>query len=189
MGRYVIDRAPARKAAPVAPAQDDQPELVMPAERLALVEEFGLAWSAGGSPRMEGRVIGYLLLSEAPHVSAGHLARELHASAGSMSTTTRRLEEAGFIHRHAVPGDRRHHYRMEDDVWGSFLAGERKYLFRSARFAEDALDLVGPGESATHRRLQNMRDYFEWLAGYHRQMLAEWAEVKARRDAKAKGSR
>lgn len=164
----------------------DQPEIAMPTDRLALVEEFGLAWTAGGAPRMEGRVIGYLLLSEAPHVSAGHLARELHASAGSMSTTTRRLEEAGFIHRHAIPGDRRHHYRMEDDVWGSFLAGERKYLFRSARFAEDALDLVGPGESPTHRRLQNMRDYFEWLAGYHRQMLAEWAEVKARRDAATK---
>ena len=155
--------------------------------RTEFVEQFGVARSLAGSPRMEGRVLGYLMTSDQPYVSARELARELRASAGSISTTCRNLMEAGFIHRHAVPGDRNHYYRVDDDIWGSFLAGERRFLDQQRRLFDDLLTELPERLDGPRRRLQNARNYMIWLATYHKKMLADWQEYKARLDAGAPG--
>ena len=45
--------------------------------RASLVEEMGLVWAELGEPRMQGRVLGYLMLSNAPYVSSAELAEGL----------------------------------------------------------------------------------------------------------------
>ncbi len=159
------------------------PEGISDEDRADLVEEMGLIWSDLGGPRMEGRIVGYLIFSNAPYVSTAELSEALHASAGSISTTTRRLVEVGFIKRVAVPGERSYYFKAEDDVWGAFLAGERPYLRRRRKFAEHALDALGPRDEAPSRRLANMRDYMTWLETYHRKMLEDWEAYKRERDA------
>ncbi|MGW4032990.1 transposase [Streptomyces sp. NPDC004838] len=147
--------------------------------REAFVEEIGLVWEEGGSGRMDGRVVAYLLITDVPYVSSAELARELRVSAGSVSLATRRLVEAGFIRRHAVPGKRSHYFRVDDDVWGSFLAGERRYLARQEQLAEQALALLGPEEETPRRRLGNMRDYMRWVQGSHHDLLTQWKAYRA----------
>jgi hypothetical protein len=155
------------------------------AERAAtvsrFVEDFGLYWQDQGNPRMEGRLLAYLIIGDQPYVSSADLAKALQASAGSISTAARRLADVGFIKRHAVPGDRSHYYRVEDDVWGSFLAGERRYLGRQIGIAEAALAGIGTADTPTRRRLENMRDYMVWLEERHHQMGRDWEAFKARR--------
>ncbi|MFI0480096.1 transposase [Actinomadura sp. 9N215] len=147
--------------------------------RESFVEEVGLVWEAAGSPRMDGRIVAYLLITDVPHVSSAELARALRVSAGSVSLATRRLVEAGFIRRHAVPGERSHYFRVDDDVWGSFLAGERRYLERQEELADHALALLGPEEEAPRRRLTNMRDYMRWICGSHQDLLTQWRAYRA----------
>ena len=147
--------------------------------RESFVEEVGLVWEAAGSSRMDGRVIAYLLITDVPYVSSSDLARALRVSAGSVSLATRRLVEAGFIRRHAVPGERSHYFRVDDDVWGSFLAGERRHLNRQEQLAERALELLGPEEEAPRRRLGNMRDYMRWLRQGHHDLLAQWRTYRS----------
>ncbi|MFD5745786.1 transposase [Streptomyces sp. NPDC127033] len=149
-------------------------------DREAFVEEMGLLWEAAGSGRMDGRILGYLLITDIPYVSSGKLAEALKVSAGSVSLATRRLVEAGFLKRHAVPGERSRYFRVDDDVWGSFLAGERRYLDRQHQLAEQALELLGPEEEAPRRRLRNMRDYMRWVRGGHQDLLARWREYQRR---------
>jgi DNA-binding transcriptional regulator GbsR (MarR family) len=55
------------------------------------VEDFGLLLERFGLPRMVGRVLGVLLVSEAPEHSAEDLAGVLQASRGSISSATRTL--------------------------------------------------------------------------------------------------
>ncbi|AXK35008.1 hypothetical protein DVA86_22535 [Streptomyces armeniacus] len=143
-------------------------------DRETFVEEMGLLWEAVGSGRMDGRIIAYLLITDVPYVSSAQLAGALRVSAGSISLATRRLAEAGFLKRHAVPGERSRYFRVDDDVWGSFLAGERRYLDQQQHLAEQALALLGPDEEAPRRRLRNMRDYMRWIRGSHRDLLARW---------------
>jgi DNA-binding transcriptional regulator GbsR (MarR family) len=146
--------------------------------RAGFVEEMGLLWQQLGEQRMKGRVLGYLMLSNAPYVSSAELCDALRASPGSISTSTRSLAESGFIRRVAVPGERGHFYRADEDVWGTFLAGERRYMDDRIAYAEHVLATLGPDDEEPRRRLSNMRDYFNWLKPYHRKMLEDWEEFK-----------
>jgi hypothetical protein len=149
------------------------------------VEEFALTWEASHSPRMEGRIVGLLMIVDRPYLSSQQIAVLLRASAGAVSGATRRLVEVGFIKRHVVPGDRNHYFRAEDDVWGSFLAGERFYLSRLGRVIEDGVAATAPDATGPRRRLANAQHYMEWLSGYHRKMLADWQVYRDAHDAEA----
>lgn len=153
--------------------------------RRDFVEQFAVMWEMAGSALMDGRILGYLMMMREPYISSADLAAALSASAGSVSMSTRRLVEAGFIARHVVPGDRSHYFRAEDDVWGSWLAGERRYLDRQRVTIEQGLavvDAADPRDEEVRRRLVNGRDYMAWVSHHHRAMLADWEAFKADRD-------
>ena len=157
--------------------------------RAAFVEEFSALWAASGAPPMEGRVLAYLMIAEGPHASTAELMSALGASAGSVSMATRHLVEVGFIQRHQLPGERVHRFRVEDDVWGSWLARERHYLDRQRAVIDRALSALGDGPAGPRRRLTNGRNYMEWLAGYHRKMLEDWEAYKREHAADEGGAR
>jgi hypothetical protein len=142
------------------------------------VEEFALNWASMGSPRMEGRVIGYLLITDKPYLSSDDLAAALSASSGSISTATRRLVEVGFIKRHVVPGDRSHYFKADDDLWGYFLSRERRGLLRQRDLFNDALEGGTVVDPRARLRLTNARNYMEWLYDYNRVMLSDWQEYR-----------
>ncbi|WP_408625998.1 GbsR/MarR family transcriptional regulator, partial [Burkholderia cenocepacia] len=96
----------------------------------SFIEDFAYAWGVAGNPRMDGRVLGLFMIVDAPLLSSARIAHLLHASAGAVSMSTRSLLSIGFIKPVSLPGDRSHYFRVEDDVWGSFLAGERESLRR-----------------------------------------------------------
>jgi DNA-binding transcriptional regulator GbsR (MarR family) len=151
-------------------------------DRASLVEEMGLIWTELGEPRMQGRVLGYLMLSNAPYVSSAELVQALQASAGSISSATKVLVHEGFIRRVAVAGERSYFFRAEDDAWGAFLATEARYLRRRQAFAERVLGVLGPDEERPRRRFTNMRDYHEWLAQHRKETLAGWERYKQQRE-------
>ena len=148
--------------------------------RSNLVEEMGLVWTELGEPRMQGRVLGYLMLSNAPYVSSAELAEALHASTGSISAATKVLVDEGFIKRVGIAGQRSFFFKAEDDVWGAFLATEARYLRRRQLFAERALEALGPEDDRPRTRFLNMRDYHEWLAEHRHETHAAWARYKGR---------
>lgn len=150
------------------------------------IEDFAYGWSMMGNARMEGRVLGLLLIVDEPYLSSSQIAEMLQASTGAVSMSTRALVSAGFLKPHSLPGDRNHYFRAEDDVWGSFLAGEREYLTRLASTIDFGLDILPETTSPPRTRLGNARRYMTWLAGHHRKMLAEWEKY---RDAEDTGDR
>jgi DNA-binding transcriptional regulator GbsR (MarR family) len=155
------------------------------AYRRQFAEDLSLIWEMAGTSRMDGRVLGYLMVMDRPFISAADLATVLHASAGAVSMSTRRLVDTRFIRQHSVPGDRRHYFRAEDDPWGSFLANERRFFDREIEVIEEALAHLGPEERRARLRLINGRDYLRWIQDQHNQMLAAWEEHKRQRDASA----
>jgi hypothetical protein len=149
-------------------------------ETRTFVEDFASSWESANNARMDGRVLGLLIIVDEPYLSSAQIAQLLQASTGAVSMATRALVTVGFLKRHSLPGDRAHYFRVEDDVWGTFLSGEREYLRRMKGTVAGGLDLV-PAEAAGPRtRLRNAQRYMTWLEGYHRKMLADW---EAYRDA------
>jgi len=159
------------------------------AARRSFVEEFGTLWTSMGAPPIEGRVLAYLMITPEPDATTAELIRELNASAGAVSMATRHLVEVGFIQRHVVPGERVHRFRVDDDVWGSWLAREHTYLDRLRAVLERSLSRLGPDAERPRRRLTNGRAYHEWLAGYHRKMLDDWQAYKREHGMDEEGPR
>jgi len=158
---------------PVAPD-----EVVLGERARRFIEEFALSWETWSSPRMEGRIVALLMIIDEPYLSSSQIASLLKASAGSVSTSTRRLVEVGFVRRHAIAGDRNHYFRVEDDIWGGFLASEQAYLARLGDAIETGFTSVDGEGEAPLRRLRNARNYMDWLSGYHTKMQADWAEYR-----------
>ncbi|MFS0729806.1 transcriptional regulator [Curtobacterium sp. 1P10AnD] len=172
-------------------ADEPHDDVVLEPARQAFVEEFALMFSElAGTPLTDARVLGYLMMTRAPHSSSSDLQTALGASSGSISMSTRRLVDSGFVKRHTVPGERSHYFRAEADVWGSWLAGERRYLDRQRDVIGRGLAIVEAGgrtgsgdvDAEVRERLRNGRDYMQWLRGYHFKMLEEWEAFKAARD-------
>lgn len=151
--------------------------------RRQFAEEISLIWEMTGTSRMDGRVLGYLMIMDQPYISSADLAAALSASTGAVSMATRRLIDTNYIRRHSVPGDRSHYFKAEEDPWGSFLANERRYFDRHIASIDSALSWLGPDEAEARVRLTNGRDYLEWIQEYHHKMLGDWREHKRARDA------
>jgi len=166
------------------PAADDAatPSL-LDTYQLSLVEEMGLIWADIGGSRMQGRILGYLMFSNGPHVSTAELCTALKASAGSISGATRRLLEIGLIQQVAVAGERSHFYTATDDLWGRFLELEHKNDPAVIDLANRALNSLDDADEHPRVRFQNMRDYHEWLSASRQSLFNEWQEYKRTRAA------
>jgi len=151
--------------------------------RRQFAEDISVIWEMAGTSRMDGRVLGYLMIMDRPFISSADLAAALGASTGAVSMSTRRLIDTNFIRRHSVPGDRSHYFMAEEDPWGSFLANERRYFDREIRVLDAGLQWTGDHEEAARVRLTNGRDYLRWVQDYHHKMLRDWVEHKRARDA------
>lgn len=146
------------------------------------IERFADYWQSSGASRIEGRIVGYLLIDESAGVSAAQLAEALGASRGSVSNYVRRLIARGFVRQVRRPRDRVHYFVMDSDVWGGFLENEHAYLENQRALATAALkyaDQSGPA----YVRVLNMRDYMGWIID-NRMLRSEWNRFKAERDSR-----
>ena len=143
-------------------------------ERRDFAEEFSLVWQLTGIPRMDGRILGYLMVTPEPYLSSATLCDVLKMSPGAVSTSTRRMVEAGFIRRHAIPGDRNHYFVASDDPWGSYLASESPSFVRTRDVLDRELARIPAEDTSARRRVQNGRNYMEWIERAHKSILLEW---------------
>ena len=130
---------------------------------LEFVEAMGSFFESGGVPRMSGRVWAYLLIADAPYVSAAELGDALGASAGAISTATTFLQQLGFIDRTRVPGDRRDYYVPHRGAVGDLLRRRLERLVTVEELISEALDTFGDREYAKPR-LDDVHDIYHWYA-------------------------
>lgn len=112
-------------------------------ETSGFVEDLALWFENLGMARMQGRLLGWLLVCDPPHQSAEQLAEALQASRGSISTASRFLVSTEMVERVTFPGDRRIYYRACPD-WSALFhvqlkkaASLRSVLERGLSVLED----------------------------------------------------
>jgi len=130
----------------------------------SFVEQFGIAFEQTGLPRMAGRILGWLLLSDSPHQSADELAKGLAASKGSISGTTRLLIQLGLIERLSLPGVRHDYFRLRPDAWKNIMRhGLEDEIKMFRQLAEHGLLLFSGKTPLTINWLEDMRDIYAFL--------------------------
>jgi DNA-binding transcriptional regulator GbsR (MarR family) len=124
----------------------------------AFVEEFGMLMATEGLPRMAGRILGLLLVCEPPERTAAQLARELRASAGSISTMTRLLLRAELIERVSRPGVRADQFRVMPMT--TLMRGASARMRHAREVMDRGLVALSGRPAATRARLESARDLY-----------------------------
>ncbi|MEV7284095.1 MarR family transcriptional regulator [Streptomyces sp. NPDC093252] len=116
----------------------------------------------GRMPRMAGRMLGLLLVTEEARLSSRDLVAELGASAATVSTMGRLLIDLGLVERTVSPETRRDLFALAPHAWaGAYRDGER-YLSEALTLLADTLD--DPTLTDTPRaRLREMHNLYAFL--------------------------
>lgn len=156
------------------------------AQRL-LVEEYGLLFEEMGGTRMEGRVLAWLLLAEAPEQSLTEIAEGLGVSKAAVSTAARSLLQARAVERVSEPGQRGDFYRSIPGKLESILHPDHIMTLR--RLVDRSLDLVSgkDQEQSNYALLHEMRDFLEFLEAEIPGLMSRWAAHRAARQAATAG--
>lgn len=138
------------------------------------VEDVGLFFEQSGLPRMAGRVLGWLLISDPPHQSMNELVAALSASKASISNTTRLLIQIGLIERISLPDYRYDHFRIKPGAWYRLTKKQLTLLSVFHQLAERGLDLLDDQEPSLKTRLEEMRDLYAFFERELPLLLERW---------------
>ena len=124
-----------------------------------------------GLPRMAGRVLGVLLISDPPQQSLNDLCEMLQASKSSVSTTTRLLTEMGLIERVPSPKPRQVAFQFRTGGWLTFIRMRLRLMASLHQIAERGLELRQDKDVALREHLQEAHDMFSRIEDQLPQLL------------------
>jgi len=145
-------------------------------EEKHFIEDVGLLFEESGHPRMAGRIIGSLLISDQPYLSSTELFEILQASKGSLSTMTRFLLQMGLIERVGLPGQRRDYFRIKSGAWTQLVRHAVYELSALRKLAERGLELMEGQDSELKQRLEEARDLFSYMEREYPLLIERWEE-------------
>lgn len=138
------------------------------------VEEFAIVMEGEGLPRMAGRIFAYLEVCEPAERTAAELARELHASIGSISSMTRLLVSAELIERVSRPGERADRFRVTPEALASVMRGSTARIARLRRITARGIDLLAERPPEVRARLEAFHDLFLFFEQAMPALVEEW---------------
>lgn len=153
------------------------------------VEELGVMLELeAGTPRMVGRVLGWLLVCDPPEQSAAEIAERLQASKGSISTATRVLLRLGFIERARIRGERFDRFRARPEAWDQFFWRQEQFE-GPRRVLALGLEALSDEPSGRRRRLEELDHLYAWwekrLPGLREEYLADREYERTKRPKRA----
>jgi DNA-binding transcriptional regulator GbsR (MarR family) len=156
-----------------------------PFEERHFVEDIGLFFEQIGMPRMAGRILGVLLISDPPAQSITDLAEKLKASKSSISIMARLLVENGLVERVASPVPRRDYYRFKPGGWTLYMHQWLGLMAALHQITERGLSLIEDKSPDLKERLQEAHDLFSFIEEEFPALLKaleEKREVRTKQD-------
>ena len=138
-----------------------EPRLIL--EEKHFIEDIGLFFEQMGLPRMAGKILGVLLISDPPAQSITDIAINLNASKSSISIMARLLVERGLIERVASPVPRRDYYRFKPGGWILYLRSWLELMSALHQITERGMSLIRQKNGKEDKRLLEAHDLFSLL--------------------------
>jgi DNA-binding transcriptional regulator GbsR (MarR family) len=132
-------------------------------EERHFIEDISLYFEQMGLPRMAGRILGVLLISNPPEQSLMDLCGVLQASKSAISTNARLLDEMGLIERARSPLPRQIYFRFAPGGWVVFMRMRLRLMASLHQIAEHGLELLKDEDPALRARLQEAHDMFSLI--------------------------
>ena len=149
----------------------------------AFIEQMGLIMAADGLPRIGGRLLGFLLITDGD-VSLDDIARRLRVSKPSVSNNARLLEQRGVIEKVTRVADRRDYYRIADDVIGRTMQQRLNRLQRLQSCIAGARTSMTSIPSPVATRLDDFSAACAQLSTLTEKALNRWRSVGPRPESR-----
>ena len=159
---------------------------VMPSVEREFAGRMALFFESLGATATMGLIYGWLTVCDPAHQSITEMAHALGVSKASISTVVRQLEQAQMVERVPVHGTRQHHYQIRTGGWALILRARVARMGPGTAAADYGLANIGPDRPEQHARLEEMRDFFEFLeADVGEELVRRWERYrKQARDAR-----
>ena len=155
-------------------------ELKQVLEEKHFIEDIGLFFEQMGLPRMAGRILGVLLISDPPAQSINDLAEQLQASKSSISIMTRLLVEVGLIEKVASPVPRRDYYHFKPGGWITYMRQWSSIMSGLHQLSERGLELMEGKPQEYKDRLLEAHDVFSYFEKEFPALLEELERERTR---------
>ena len=155
-------------------------------EETHFIEDIGLFFEQMGMPRMAGRILGVLLISDPPAQSITDIGHRLNASKSSISIMTRLLTENGLIERVASPIPRRDYFRFKPGGWVIYMRQWLELMAGLHKITERGLALVQDKPDPLKERLLEAHDLFSYLEENFPKLLADLQQRRVLHHATSK---
>ena len=150
----------------------------MDTDKKEFIEEAGLLFEGFGMTRMAGRVFGFLIVCDEDAVSFEGIKEAIHASKGSISSTTKQLSNAGLIEKTLLPGDRKTYYRVSKDNVGSILKARLDMFIKFSSVLEKGRNLK-EREDEVSEWLTEVSTFYSWVGDQINKIIDKWENEKA----------
>lgn len=146
------------------------------AARADFIERLGLkVEGTGWMPRMSGRVLGCVLVADAP-MTQTELRDALGASVGAISAACRELLAKRLMQRVSIAGSRQAGMQLHPDAWRILEEDGLNDVREYSALATSGLDELGEADSPAAHNLQRMAEYFAFVEQRMKEVL-EWHDA------------
>ncbi len=143
----------------------------------AYVEEVGLFYEGFGLPRMSGRILGYLMATQADGASFDELQNRLKASKGAISGSLTFLLGQRLVEKYMKSGDRKSYYRFSTE--NAFQVIDQKITaISSVRKVFEGANRINDAESSRHHQINRIVDFYRFLESEIPKLKEKWRQEK-----------
>jgi len=132
-------------------------------EERHFIEDIGLFFEQMGMPRMAGKVLGYLLISDPQAQSLNDIMDALQASKSAVSTMAKLLVNADLIEQVPSPVPRRDYFRFKTGGWLQFMRQRMEIMAALHEIADRGMELLKDKDANLKGRLEEAHDVFEFV--------------------------
>jgi DNA-binding transcriptional regulator GbsR (MarR family) len=147
-------------------------------EKEKYIEQVGLFYEQYGLPKMAGRILGYLIVSDSDNNSFEAVQKALKASKGSISGNINLLLNQGMIVKHMISGDRKSYYKMSISSLENILESKVNSVTQFKTILEAGISFDMNDKSTKKENLKNILNYYEFLENEIPLLRMKWEKSK-----------
>lgn len=142
------------------------------------IEKVGVAMEQNGFPRMIGRVLGYLIVSEPSYKTFNDIQEYLQASKSSISTALSTLLSQGLVIYLTMPGDRKRYFQFNAQSWLEMLKRDLYQFTIIKNLIYESLELRSKEDEQFNKALSDIADLYSFLEKEIPTLIAKWEKTK-----------
>ena len=140
------------------------------------VEDSGITFELIGLPRMAGRILGYLMISNPKHQSTQQIGEALSASKGSISTNTRLLLQYRLIEKKTFPAERITYFQVTENAYSELIRIHMHEITLLKNLAQEGLDIVSSKSDIEPERMKKLESIYNFFEREYPSLVNQWEQ-------------